>query len=123
MRRAHNGRMDLLQAISERNREALAALVADDVVFHSPATTYHGRDQVVDVLDILGSVFVDISKTREVETVTFLKGRAGDEVLYGALVEIKDGEGRAAEITLLLRPLSGVQVGVRLMARALAEGA
>jgi hypothetical protein len=114
--------MDLLQAISERNREAIAGLVADDVVFHSPATTYQGRDQVVDVLDALGSVFTDITKTREVETVTFIKGRAADEELYGVLVELKDGDGRVAEITLLLRPLSGVQTGVRLMARALAEG-
>jgi ketosteroid isomerase-like protein len=115
--------MDLLQAISERDREALAALVADDVVFHSPATTYRGRDQVVDVLDVLGSVFEDITRTREVETVTFLKGRAGDEELDGALVEIQDSDGRIAEITLLLRPLAGVQAGVRLMARALAERA
>ncbi|HEX6584067.1 MAG TPA: nuclear transport factor 2 family protein [Thermoleophilaceae bacterium] len=115
--------MDLLQAISERDRDALAALVADDVVFHSPATTYRGRDQVVDVLDVLGSVFEDITKTREVETVTFLTGRAGDDELDGALVEIKDSDGRIAEITLLLRPLAGVQAGFRLMARALAEGA
>jgi ketosteroid isomerase-like protein len=116
-------RMDLLGAIRERDREALAAMVADDVVFHSPVTTYRGRDQVVDLLAILGSVFEDITRTREVETVTFLKGHAGGEELDGALVEIKDGDGRVAEITLLLRPLAGIQAGVRLMARALAEGA
>jgi hypothetical protein len=52
-----------------------------------------------------------------------LKGRAGEEELDGALVEIKDSDGRIAEITLLLRPLAGVQAGVRLMARALAERA
>jgi hypothetical protein len=114
--------MDLLQAISGRDREALAARVADDVVFYGPATTYRGRDQVVDVLATVGSVLEDITKTREVETVTFLTGRVGDEELDGALVEIKDSEGRLAEITLLLRPLAGVQAGVRLMARALASG-
>jgi ketosteroid isomerase-like protein len=117
------GPMDLLDAIIARDREALAGLVADDVVFHSPATTYRGREQVVDVLDILGSVFQDITRTREVETVTFVTGRAGDEELDGALVEIQDSDGRVAKITLLLRPLAGVQAGVRLMARALAEGA
>jgi ketosteroid isomerase-like protein len=36
--------MDLLSAIRERDREALAALVADDVVLYSPATTYRGRE-------------------------------------------------------------------------------
>ena len=114
--------MDLLEAIVARDREALAALVADDVVFYSPATTYRGRDQVADVLAVIGGVFVDITKTREVETVTFVKGRAGGEELDGALVEIKDDDGRIAEITLLLRPLSGLQAGLRLMARALASG-
>ena len=49
-RGADNGRMDLLEAIIARDREALAALVADDVVFNSPVTTYRGRDQVVDLL-------------------------------------------------------------------------
>ena len=122
MRLADNGPMDLLDAISARDREALGRLVADDVVFNSPVTTYRGRDQVVDLLDILGSVFEDITRTREVETVTFVKGRAGGEELDGALVEIQDSDGRIGEITLLLRPLAGIQAGVRLMARALAEG-
>ena len=121
-RRAHNSRMDLLEAIIARDREALAALVADDVVFNSPVTVYRGRDQVVDLLVVLGGVFQDITRTREIETVTFVRGRAGDEELDGAFVEIKDGEGLIAEITLLLRPLAGIQAGVRLMARALAEG-
>jgi len=114
--------MDLLEAIIARDREALAALVADDVVFNSPVTVYRGRDQVVDLLVVLGGVFQDITRTREIETVTFVRGRAGDEELDGAFVEIKDGDGLIAEITLLLRPLAGIQAGVRLMARALAEG-
>ena len=114
--------MDLLEAIVARDREALGALVADDVVFHSPVTTYRGRDQVVDLLVVIGGVFEGITRTREVETVTFVKGRAGGEELDGAFVEIKDDDGRIAEITLLLRPLAGIQAGVRLMARALASG-
>jgi hypothetical protein len=114
--------MDLVSAISERNREALAAMVADDVVFYSPATTYRGRDQVVDMLVLIGGVLTDLTATREVETVTFVKGYLDDDELNGVLVEIRDGDGRIAEITLLMRPLATVQAGVRLMARALAEG-
>jgi hypothetical protein len=119
---AHNGHMDLLSAISEGNREALAAMVADDVVFYSPATTYRGRDQVVDMLVLIGGVLTDLTATREVETVTFVKAHLDDDELDGVLVEIQDGEGRIAEITLLMRPLATVQAGVRQLARALAEG-
>ena len=114
--------MDLVSAISERNREALAAMVADDVVFYSPATTYRGRDQVVHVLALIGGVLDDLTATREVETVTFVNARLDDDELNGVLVEIRDGDGRIAEITLLLRPLATLQTGVRRMARALAEG-
>jgi ketosteroid isomerase-like protein len=120
---AHNARMDLLSAIRERDREALAAMVADDVVFYSPATTYRGRDQVVDVLALIGSVFVDPTATHKVETVTFIKGRSNGDELDGVLVEITDSDGHIAEITLLLRPLVALQKAVVRMARALAEGA
>ena len=114
--------MRLLEAIRERDREALGALVADDVVFDSPATTYRGREQVVDLLVLIGKVLDDVTATREVETVTFIRGRLGDDELNGVLVEITDDDGRIAEITLLLRPLATLQTAVRQLARVLAEG-
>ena len=97
-------------------------MVADDVVFNSPVTTYRGRDQVADILAVIGSILEDVTATREVETVTFVKGHLDGEELDGVLVEIRDDEDRIAEITLLLRPLATLQAGVRRMARALAEG-
>ena len=115
--------MDLLGAIRGSDRGALGAMVADDVVFHSPATTYRGRDQVVHLLALIGLVLDDVTATGEVETVTFVKGHLDGEELDGVLVEITDDDGRIAEITLLLRPLATLQVAVRRMARALAEGA
>ena len=114
--------MDLLSAIRGRDREALAAMVADDVVFHSPTTTYRGRDQVVDVLVLIGAIWDDVTPTRKVETVTFVKGHLDGDELNGVLVEIRDADGRIAEITLLLRPLATLQRAVRQLARALAEG-
>jgi ketosteroid isomerase-like protein len=114
--------MDLLGAIRDRDREALAGMVADDVVFNSPATTYRGRDQVVDMLVLIAKVLDDLTATREVETVTFVKGHMEGEELNGVLVEIRDDDGRIAEITLLLRPLATLEAAVRGMARALAEG-
>jgi hypothetical protein len=122
VRGAHNGRMDLLSAIRERDREALAALVADEVVFHSPATTYRGREQVVDLLVVIGKVLEDVTTTRELETVKFIKGRSERDELDGVLVEVKGEDGRIAEITILLRPLAAVQRAVVRVAGALAEG-
>jgi SnoaL-like protein len=114
--------MDLLSAIRERDREALAALVADDVVFYSPATVYRGREQVVDLLALIGAVLEDVTVTREVETVTFIKGRSESDELDGVLVEVKGEDGRIAEITLLLRPLAALQKAVVRLAGALADG-
>jgi len=114
--------MDLLSAIRERDREALAALVADDVVLHSPATTYRGREQVVDLLALIGSVLEDVTATREVATVTFVRGHSEGAELDGVLVELKGDDGLITEITLLLRPLAALQKAVVRLARALAEG-
>ena len=44
--------MSVLKAMAERDRDALDAVVADDVVFNGPATAYEGREQVVEVLAI-----------------------------------------------------------------------
>jgi SnoaL-like domain len=114
--------MDLLTAIRERDREALAALVADDVVFYSPTTEYRGREQVVELLALIGGVLEDVTTTREVETVKFITGRSEGDELDGVLVEIKDEEGRITEITLLMRPLAALQRASVRMARALAAG-
>lgn len=114
--------MRLLEAIREQDREALGAMVTEDVVFHSPTTTYRGRDQVVQLLALIGHVLDDVTATREVETITFIQGRLGDDELNGVLVEITGADDRIVEITLLLRPLATLQLAVRQLARALAEG-
>jgi hypothetical protein len=114
--------MDLLGAIRERDREALAAMVADDVVFNGPVTTYQGRDQVVLLLALVGGVLDDLEATGEVEIVTFVKGHLDGEDLNGVLIEIRNDDDRITEITLLLRPLTLLQTAVQRMARALAEG-
>ena len=78
---------------------------------------------MVHLLALIGTVLEDITATGEVETVTFVKAHLDGEDLDGVLVEIRDDNDRIAEITLLMRPLTVVQKGVRRMARALAEGA
>jgi hypothetical protein len=114
--------VDLLSAIRARDREAISAMVADDVVFNGPMSTYEGRDQVVHLLALVGSVLDDITATGQVETVTFVKGQMDGEELDGVLIEIRNDEDRISEVTLLLRPLTVLQTATRRMARALAEG-
>ncbi len=97
-------------------------MVADDVAFYSPTTIYRGREQVVEILGVIGRLLENPVATREVETVKFITGYTEGEELNGVLVEVKDDDGRIAEITLLLRPLATLQKAVVRMARALAEG-
>ena len=119
--------MDLLGAIAAGDRDALAAMVSDGVVYHTPGTTYRGREQVVDVLAVGPSVIANLRATRDQvaigdgEGLTFVTGTVEQEQLHGVLLEARDEAGRIAEITLLLRPLSAVQAAVRHLARALAE--
>lgn len=119
--------MDLLGAIAAGDRDAIGAMVSDDVVYHSPGTIYRGRDQVVDVLAVGPSVIANLRAIRDPvaigddDGITFVAGTVEEEEVHGVLIEARDQASRVAEITLLLRPLSAVQAAVRHLARALAE--
>ena len=112
----------LLAAISDGDRDALNALLADDVVFHSPVQTYRGRDQVVLLLTTIAGVIDDVEATRELEGVTFFAATVEEHPVDGVLDEHTDPAGHIAEITLMLRPLAQLQAAVARMARALASG-
>ena len=119
--------MSLLEAMADRDRDALGAMVADGVVFNSPATAYEGREQVVDVLTIAGGVFQGLSASRGPvsigpdETLTLIEAGVEGEPLNGFLLERTEG-GRIAELTILLRPLGTLQTALRHIARGMAEG-
>jgi hypothetical protein len=119
--------VDLLGAIVDKDREALEGMLGDEVVFHSPGTTYRGREQVVALLGVAPGVIANLRAVRDPvaitagETITFISGSVEDNELHGVLIEARDEAGQIAEITMLLRPLSAVQAGVRHLARALAE--
>ena len=111
----------LLAAIADADRDALNALLADDVVFHSPVQTYRGRDQVVLLLSTIGTVIEDVEATREVDGITFFAAAVGEHPVDGVLVEDTDAAGHIAEITLMIRPLAQLQAAVARMTRALAD--
>ena len=120
--------MSLLSAMAERDREAIAGIVSDDVVFHGPATAYEGRDQVVDVLAIGAGVLQGLTAAREPatigpgETLTLIEASVEGEQLNGVMLERTDDGGHVAEVTILLRPLGPLQTVIRHIARGMAEG-
>ena len=111
----------LIDAVRGSDRDTLTAMLAEDVVFHSPVQTYRGREQVVHLLTIIGTVLDAADVTRELDGVTFFAAYVEEHPVDGVLVQRTDEHGRIAEITLMLRPLAALQAAVARMARALAE--
>ena len=111
----------LIDAVRGSDAESLNAMLAEDVVFHSPVQTYRGRDQVVHLLTIIGTVLDAADVTREVDGVTFFAAYVEEYPVDGVLVQRADNDDRIVEITLMLRPLAGLQAAVARMARALAK--
>ena len=112
---------ELLPAIANGDRVALEALVAEDVVFHSPVQTYRGREQVVHLLVTIGGVIDDVEATRHLDGVTFFTAHIEEHPVDGVLDEHARDDGRVTELTLMLRPLAQLQAAVARMARALAD--
>jgi hypothetical protein len=111
----------LIVAIRGSDADTLQAMLAEGVVFHSPVQTYRGRDQVVHLLTIIGTVLDAADVTRELDGVTFFAAYVEEHPVDGVLVQRVDEHGRITEITLMLRPLAALQAAVARMARALAE--
>jgi hypothetical protein len=115
----------LIDALRAADRRAIAALLADDVAFHSPVADYRGRDEVVNLLATIGGVIDDVRVRRELvdgaETVTFVEGELAGRPVDGVLDQIRDASGLIAELTLMLRPLDALMEGVKRMAAALSD--
>ncbi|MFE6161399.1 hypothetical protein ACFQ7F_21095 [Streptomyces sp. NPDC056486] len=108
-------------------------LLARDVVFHSPVADYSGRDDVAHLLPKIGQCLTGIEPLREFDdpgkagqgqgqgqqSVTTFTGNVGADSVYGAFVQQVDAEGRLAEATLLLRPLSTLTAAINQMRDAL----
>jgi hypothetical protein len=101
-------------AVEHMDIEAAAALLAPEVVFHSPVTfhPFLGRETVRKLLGLVAQTFEDFRYTDELET----DGAHG--LIFRASVEGKelegidllrfDEDGLIADFTVMLRPLSGL---------------
>jgi SnoaL-like domain len=101
-------------------------LFSPDVVFRSPAVfePYSGLDALKVLLSNVVQVFEDFRYVDQVETgdtaVLVFEAKIGDRELNGVDILRFDGEGRIAEMTVMVRPLSGLEALVEEMGRRLA---
>lgn len=114
-------------AVEAKDIAALAATLADDVVFWSPAVfrPYEGREAVLKLLTAVGETFEDFRYTdvleREGAAILVFRARVGSRELEG-IDYLQFGErGLVREFTVMVRPLSGLAalaeaVGARLAA-------
>src|SRR3954466_5044804 len=112
-------------AVEGRDLDAALDLLADDVVFRSPAVfkPYEGRETVATILTTVFGVFEDFRYTDElagegVHALIF-EARVGDRSRRGPDLSRHDGEGRIAEFTVMVRPASGLMALAEKMGPAL----
>ena len=101
-------------AVERADMDAAVALLADDVVFRSPAVfkPYEGRETVGTILRAIFEVLEDLRYTDELEGdgvhALIFEARVGDRSLQGIDLLRPDPNGRIAEFTVMIRPASGL---------------
>jgi ketosteroid isomerase-like protein len=111
--------------IESGDMESVIALLADDVVFHSPIVyaDYLGRDAVAPILRGVAIVFEDFRYTAEYASddghVLAFAARVGDRGLEGVDI-LRVVDGRIAEFTVMVRPYSAATALRERMAALLA---
>jgi SnoaL-like protein len=102
-------------------------LLAEDIVFHSPATfhPFVGRETVTRLLGLVGQTFEDFRYTDEFEAdgaqaLIFRASIEGREIEGLDLLRF-DREGLIADFTVMLRPLSGLVPFAQAMGEKIAQ--
>ena len=101
-------------AVEAGDHDAMVAALAPDAVLRSPVTfkPFEGRDAVAGLFEILLEVFEDFHYTDEFEAdgkvALVFRTRIGDREAEGVDLFRLDAEGRIAELTVFVRPASGL---------------
>jgi ketosteroid isomerase-like protein len=111
-------------AVEAGDFDALPALFAEDVVFHSPIAhrPYHGRQTMGAILRAVSNVFEDLAYEREIgagggpDHALVFNARVGDLEINGCdFIHTRD-DGLIDEFTVMLRPLKAVNAFAEKMA-------
>ncbi len=119
-------RSDAFRAAAEaKDFVAAEDLFAEDVTFRSPVVykPYEGRDQIKLLLGAVVQVFEDFRYLEQVETgdaaVLMFEARVGDKQLQGVDILKFNDDGRIAEMTVMVRPMSGMHALAEAMQKML----
>lgn len=103
----------------------MTAALAPDVVFNSPAVhkPYEGREATMGVLALVATVFEDFRYqghfASEDGEILLFAARVGDRDLQGIDMLRFNAEGLITELTVMIRPYSGLSAVLEAMGRAL----
>jgi len=120
---------EAFQAALERGDiEAAGEMLADDVVFRSPAVykPYEGKVATMVVLRSVMRVFEDFRYTREAtsdsgDSVLVFEASVGGKQVEGAdFVHVRD-DGLVDDLRVMIRPLSGLNAVVEAMGAVIPE--
>ena len=108
-------------AVESKDLEAMRDALHPDVVFNSPAvhTPYEGREKTMALLTEVVEVFEDFSYSDELQGDDthglVFRARVGDKQLQGWDYLRLDDEGLVTELTVMIRPLSGLMAVAQAM--------
>jgi hypothetical protein len=112
-------------AVESKDLAAIEALFTEEASFRSPVVykPYHGREQIALILGAAARVFEDFSYLEQVETgdaaVLMFEARVGDKQLQGVDILRFGDDDRIAELTVMVRPMSGMHALAEAMQRML----
>ena len=108
-------RSDAFRSAAEaKDFSRLDDFFADDAVFRSPVVfkPYEGREAMRAVLEAVVQVFEDFRYVEQVEAgdtaILMFHARVGDRELQGVDILRFGAEGRAEELIVMVRPMSGM---------------
>ncbi len=117
------------QAVEAQDLDAMVEALADDVVFHSPVTfkPFEGREAVSMLLGVVFRTFEDFRYTDEfdgdeIKALVF-QARVGDKQIEGLDLLRFDGEGKIADFTVMVRPLSATMALAEAVGKGLEQAA
>jgi hypothetical protein len=117
------------RAVEARDLDALGRLLADGVVFNSPVAhrPFTGRQVVAQVLALAAATFEDFRYVDEIadgdRVALIFHARVGDRELQGLDYIHTDAEGLIDELTVMVRPASGMMaLGEAMGAKVAAAG-
>lgn len=115
-------------AVEARDLDALGACFAPEAVFYSPVTykPFEGRETVMIVLSAVLEMFEGFRYTDVLEggdtAVLFFEARVGDREIEGVDHLKFRSDGLVSELTVMIRPLSGLNAVAEFMGQRLDGG-